>query len=65
MLQRLYKSKNFETYLGAIALVYVLILIVCAAVMVQFIVREGILAFRVSRAPTNQLPAFQIEKIQD
>lgn len=65
MLQRFYKSKNFETYLGAIALVYVLILFVCGAIMVQFIIHEGILAFRVSRAPTNQLPSFQIEKVQD
>ncbi|MEK7465507.1 MAG: hypothetical protein AAB631_01895 [Patescibacteria group bacterium] len=65
MLQRFYKSKNFESYLGAAALVYVIILVVCAAFLVQFVVREGLMAFRVPKAPAHQLPAFQIEKVQD
>lgn len=65
MFKKLYVSKKIDTILGIAALVFILILTLCSAFMVQFLVREGVRAFRVSRAPANQLPSFQVEKIQE
>ena len=65
MFKKLYASKNIDTILGIAALCFIFLLIVCGAFMVQFVVREGVRAFRVPRAPAGQLPVFQIEKIQE
>lgn len=65
MFKKLNTSKNIDSILGTAALVFLLVLILCGAFMVQFLVRKGVQAFRVPRAPAGQLPAFQIEKIQE
>lgn len=65
MFKKLYTSKKIDTILGVAALVFMLVLILCAAFMIQFLVREGVRAFRVPHAPAGQLPTFQIEKIQE
>lgn len=65
MFKKLYISKNIDTILGIAALIFILFLTLCGAFMVQFVVREGVQAFRVPRAPVGQLPTFQIEKIQE